>query len=831
MAVARGARAVMATARARSGTRRGGRARTTRAGGVGTTREVSARRRAREGGISRAIQADHGVRAESGDSNDDARSAASVRRALERVREVRDGLLEIAGEGASSETETYEKRVALMDELEIVRAWVERGGAVVAMSETMSPRERYLVRACVACGQAHLFDFQDDDDAGEDALEGRIARLVAVLGKVEMFYDMLGGVVGYQCTALELCLEYATGEPAMLHSGADCHGVDCYGVPGDVDFHVPPGVDLRASDGAFAATAARWGLEELPNMAEIYPLGGAGDRLGLVDAETGESLPAALLPYNGRPLIEGLVRDLTAREWLYYKLTGEHHKTPVAVMTSAAKGNHRRITALLKENNWFGRGEENYRLFEQPLVPVISMDGGRWVREGFSQMALKPGGHGAIWKLMHDDGVFDWLESRDRTGGIVRQITNPMAGTDTTLLSLSGVGIKGDKALGFASCERHVGASEGVNVLIEKKNALTDEFVYGVSNIEYTDLDRLGVSDKANGDGGTESAYPANTNVLYVGLKHIRDALVGSSRAAFPGMLINLTKPVLANGTKGGRLECSMQNIADALMRRSSHRLGPEDFDNLPTFVLYTLRRRITSSAKKKRAPESMNLAQTPDGSFLDLLRNASDLLKRCNVAHPPPDDQPLEEYLSDGPEFIYSALPSIGPLWDVVEQKLQGGEIKKGSEVRLEIAEIEWRDVSVQGSLFVESSSPFGTTSAESVCFDESACGRCRLNNVVVSNAGIDWSEASNVYWSNFITRRERCSIVVEGNGEFDAKDVALEGDVRYVVPTGKRLMLRPDGAGGVQETWSDISMPSWRWKYTFGDDDRVNVVMEELS
>ena len=71
----------------------------------------------------------------------------------------------------------------------------------------------------------------------------------------------------------------------------------------------------------------------------------------------------------------------------------------------------------------------------------------------------------------------------------------------------------------------------------------------------------------------------------------------------------------------------------------------------------------------------------------------------------------------------------------------------------------------------------------------------------------------------------------VVEGNGEFDAKDVALEGDVRYVVPTGKRLMLRPDGAGGVQETWSDISMPSWRWKYTFGDDDRVNVVMEELS
>ena len=87
-------------------------------------------------------------------------------------------------------------------------------------------------------------------------------------------------------------------------------------------------------------------------------------------------------------------------------------------------------------------------------------------------MSLKPGGP-EPWKLMHDDGVFDWLDSRGREGGIVRQITNPMAGTDTTLLSLSGVGVKGNKSLGFASCERHIGASEGVNVLIEKRNDWT----------------------------------------------------------------------------------------------------------------------------------------------------------------------------------------------------------------------------------------------------------------------------------------------------------------------------------------------------------------------
>lgn len=61
-------------------------------------------------------------------------------------------MLEIAGEGASSETETYEKRVVLMDELEIVCVWVECGGVVVVMSEMMLLREWYLVCACVACG-------------------------------------------------------------------------------------------------------------------------------------------------------------------------------------------------------------------------------------------------------------------------------------------------------------------------------------------------------------------------------------------------------------------------------------------------------------------------------------------------------------------------------------------------------------------------------------------------------------------------------------------------------------------------------------------------------
>ncbi len=37
---------------------------------------------------------------------------------------------------------------------------------------------------------------------------------------------------------------------------------------------------------------------------------GAGDRLGLKCEVTGESVPTAMLPYCGRTLLSGLIRDL-----------------------------------------------------------------------------------------------------------------------------------------------------------------------------------------------------------------------------------------------------------------------------------------------------------------------------------------------------------------------------------------------------------------------------------------------------------------------------------------------------------------------------------------
>ena len=800
------------------------------------------------------------------------------------MRPLRDALLAAGND--------LERKEAIIDADPRVQAFVGENGPVARVLSNIETEDAFLLKCVAAAGQAHVLRVTTNDPV---TVVNKLRPLVQTLRNVERFYDMLGGLVGYQLMALELIHEQFGGPPPCTAFASDApneeekeedddESVDVgsagEGVVEDdgcVKLHIPTGPDLREDGGAFAARAASWGIEELPRMAEVYPLGGAGDRLGLVDEVTGESLPAALLMYNGRTLIEGLLRDLWAREWLYYKLYGEQHVTPVAIMTSAAKGNHTRISALMREEGWFGRGAGGFRLFEQPLVPVVTTRGGRWVLpedddggeggapgESGGQLnpALKPGGHGAIWKLMHDQGVFTWLAAKGREGGVVRQITNPMAGTDTTLLALSGVGAKNNKALGFASCERHLGAAEGVNVLVEKRNPARDTWSYGISNVEYTVLAQHGISDEPVAPGSTESAFPANTNVLYIGLKKVREALLSSPRGAFPGMLVNLSKPVTADGTKGGRLETSMQNIADVLMQESQpgQRLEESEWGDLPTFILHTLRRRITSSAKKKRdmTKPNPNLAQTPDGSFLDLLKNASDLLDRCGVSHPPPEGGTPQEYLDSGPGFIFCCHPAIGPLWDVTVQKIKGGNLADRAEVRLEVAELQWEDVRVDGSLLVNAEAPLGGDPAGALeassagdddgaavlAFDDELCGRVRMRDVRVSNRGIDWKAAGTIVWSASLTRHETCEIVLRGNAEFDAEGVALEGDVRYDVPSGWRLALRPGVDGGVEESWTHLptaaagaaaeagemsGCSTWRWVYEMGEDSRVKLSMQE--
>ncbi len=65
-------------------------------------------------------------------------------------------------------------------------------------------------------------------------------------------------------------------------------------------------------------------------------------------------------------------------------------------------------------------------------------------------------------------------------------------------------------------------------------------------------------------------------------------------------------------------------------------------------------------SAKKKREPGSTKISQTPDGSFYDLMRNGWHLLQQCGVRGLP-ELGSVEQYLANGPGFIFLYNPALG--------------------------------------------------------------------------------------------------------------------------------------------------------------------------
>ncbi|KAL9230210.1 hypothetical protein vseg_005593 [Gypsophila vaccaria] len=735
----------------------------------------------------------------------------------------------------------------------------------VSESVALDPFEMYLVKCVVAAGQEHVVGCYggsgDDDDEREDEGEFEFGRsglkgalytlvemiqrwdgvgegvgptnvgliddeikafrnLVRVLKDLESFYDCIGGILGYQITVLELLAESANGK-TMDRSQHMKDSLNCQ----FVDIHPPKGVEL-SKDVEYASQAALWGIEGLPLLGEIYPLGGAADRLGLVDPDTGECLPAAMLPFCGRTLLEGLIRDLQAREYLYFKLYGKQCITPVGIMTSAAKNNHERISTLLEKLTWFGRGRSKFHLFEQPLVPAISARDGEWlISEPFTPVC-KPGGHGVIWKLAYDKGVFQWFYNHGRKGATLRQVGNVVAATDLTLLALAGIGLHHGKKLGFASCKRNPEATEGINVLIEKKEK-GGQWAYGLSCIEYTEFDKFGIPN-ASPSKCLLSEFPANTNILYVDLHSAEQVASRNDDTSLPGLVLNIKKHIefvdhygIPRRVSGGRLECTMQNIADNFCNKYDSRYySVKEADHLDTFMVYNERRRVTSSAKKKRK-HGKSLHQTPDGALLDTVRNAYDLLSHCNIKLP--EVGANDNYIASGPPYLIFLHPALGPMWEVSRQKFHGGSISKGSELEIEVAEFSWKNVELDGSLVILAENVMGAirTEANSEPLLEYGrrCARCRLQNVRVLNKGIDWECGTNIYWKRQVHRQELLKIILHGNAEFDATDVTFEGNHVFEVPDGYKLKITSANPGlAVQlDPIGDSKQESgsWFWNY----------------
>lgn len=638
----------------------------------------------------------------------------------------------------------------------------------------LSAEERVVCFSLIAIDQFERVCPKADDLLSLRAISSQLLP-------TEEFYKEMGGIVGYYAEIVSVLL--GEENPSL-----------------EDEYQVPPVEDL--SRGGKEASSAVWeGISHLEQLAELYPVGGAADRLRLVCKGGKNFLPAARLSLAGFSLLSSLVRDVQAREYLFFQLFGRQIEIPLAMMTSDEKENHAQVEAILEENRWFGRGKEGIRLFRQPLVPVVD-ERGNLVLQGACHLLLKPGGHGVIWKLARETGVLDWFLRLGKQKVLVRQINNPIAGIDTTLLALTGIGFAKQALFGFASCPSFAGMAEGLDVVRLSKVDFT--WRVAVTNIEYCD-------QKKREKLKDPLSYPANTNILFADIVAIKEV---SCSYPFPGKLVNFKKTRYRDDRGEeqeevvGRLETMMQNIAEGLFFEFETKPSQEEIRALPLFLTYNERRKTISTVK--RAEEGKKELETPLACFSDLLENSAQLLRGpCSVKLPV-----WEGNLSaEDPPILFSYHPALGPLYSVIGQKIRGGIWAKGSEVQLEIANLFMKEVSIDGSLSIVATEPLGSFDEKGKLRYTDRGGRCHLENVAIVNRGIDRS-LDNCYWENRVYHREMCSITIEEDGEFFAENLTLSGNQQIVVPAGKRVVALLKG-GEVCLIEEECKSPSWKWVY----------------
>lgn len=697
--------------------------------------------------------------------------------------------------------ESYEKKLALLQESTSAKTFLEKVPVLKDYYEQLGDLEKFTLHSIDVIGQAeNVFRTAIHQSDTKSRLKSLVEQLIVF----EKFYKDIGGIIGYHQKMIDLICA-----SKIKSSNTNKKIYQALGPILDQD--------SKATD-QFVIE----GIKALPYMAEIYPIGGAGDRLNLSDEKTGLPLPTAKLNFLGQSLLSGMIKDLQAREYLYFKLYEKQLLTPIAMMTSEAKKNHQFVQQICTDNEWYHRPQDSFFLFKQPLAPVLTVDG-QWSLSDSLKLFLKPSGHGVIWKLAKDHGVFDWFKQNGKTKALVRQMNNPIAAIDCGIFALLGLGYSKQKAFGFASCQRFLHAAEGVNVLSEKE--IDGKYHYTITNIEYTEFEKYKIQDIPTDVTSPYSIYPSNTNILFMDINAVEEA---TQKCTIPGILINMKSdvPFINNEgqkvlVKGGRLESTMQNIADYLTDSFDR---PQDIQNplnLKTFLTYNSRQKTISVAKRSYVPGGA-VQETPEGCYLTLQQNHYELLSRyCQMSLP--IFPATEVFVKKGPAAHFIIHPSLGPLYSIVKQKIQGGTIAERSELVLNISELEMINLNLKGCLLITTKCPMGHYDSNNFLEYSNLSGKCTLINTTVENLGIDTTKKST-YWKNQIKRKESCKIYLEENAEFFAKDVILKGEYDIHVPKNTKMIVTMDKQGNPIFKQEAITKPTWYWKYQIND--RTNLV-----
>ena len=503
--------------------------------------------------------------------------------------------------------------------------------------------------------------------------------------------------------------------------------------------------------------------------------------------------------------------DLQAREYLHYKLFRKQVLSPVVMMTSNANNNYEYIKEICEKNGWFGRTEASFRLLIQPSVPTFTKEG-VWCLKSSMKPLLKPGGHGVIWKLADQSGVFKWLQNIGKQKILVRQINNPMAGIDDGLFAFLGIGHLKNKDFGFACCPRLAHTKEGMNVL--KVTKASQGFSLKVTNIEYCEFETCELMDPTGKQKSRYSDFPSNTNTLFADISAISQAV---KEMPFPGVLVNFKEEKhYKNGEmiqeKVARLESTMQNIAEGFDRSGIEALTDEVMENFPVYTTFNKRRK-TISATKKQASGQDSILETPFGCYFDFLHNMKELLKNhCKMEIP--EVPPQAVFLKQGLPFLFHYHPALGPAFSVISQKISGGKIHRLSQMQLEIADIEMRGLDLEGSLLVSSKAIMGTKDVRGNLIYSDLTGQCELINVSIKNKG-QLNQKGHLLGTQRDAQEEGLKILLDGHSRFTAENVTFYGKQTIKVPNGVSMRaFEKKGVLVFESTPLKQNMPFWGYK-----------------
>lgn len=245
--------------------------------------------------------------------------------------------------------------------------------------------EASLREAAEAHGQGHVFGFWDELGAGERG------ALLKQLRQVDF------------ALVDRLVEEHVAGSSSSQPESVDLAPAPVIAIPSTAE---------EKREEALARETGEALIRE-GKVAAFVVAGGQGTRLGF----DGPKGTFEIGPVSRRSLFQLHAEKLRAISRRYGALI------PLYVMTSET--NHEATETYFQENDFFGMGRGNVRLFQQGMMPAVDRSG-KLLLESKSRIFMSPNGHGGSLKALYESGALGELRERNVEVIFYFQVDNPL---------------------------------------------------------------------------------------------------------------------------------------------------------------------------------------------------------------------------------------------------------------------------------------------------------------------------------------------------------------------------------------------------------------------